>query len=218
MLERYSRQAGILPPDRLRDMAITVAGVGAVGRQLVLQLASSGAHNLTFYDHDTIEEGNLGPQGWAQDQVGTLKVHSLHRSIQVQGYCTDTVNARPCRAPIVSYSPAPEVFFCCVDGIDARRRLFEAHANDSCLFFDSRVGGESVQILSCCDSESREYYSSTLFSPEEAFSGSCTTRMSINMANITAGLLVQQLSRHMRDIPPEKHVMFNLLSMELWHR
>ena len=42
MKERYSRQQDIVPPDRLAICKATVVGVGAIGRQVALQLTAMG--------------------------------------------------------------------------------------------------------------------------------------------------------------------------------
>jgi len=42
--ERYSRQADIVPMEVLEECKITVIGVGAIGRQVALQLTAMGAN------------------------------------------------------------------------------------------------------------------------------------------------------------------------------
>ena len=40
--ERFSRQADIVPRDRILDCKATVIGVGAIGRQVAIQLTAIG--------------------------------------------------------------------------------------------------------------------------------------------------------------------------------
>ena len=40
--ERYSRQADIVPRERILDCKATIIGVGAIGRQVALQLTAIG--------------------------------------------------------------------------------------------------------------------------------------------------------------------------------
>ena len=40
--ERFSRQRDIVPPERIADCKATVIGVGAIGRQVALQLSAMG--------------------------------------------------------------------------------------------------------------------------------------------------------------------------------
>jgi sulfur carrier protein ThiS adenylyltransferase len=41
-----------------------VIGVGAIGRQVALQLAALGVPDLSLYDPDTVAVENLAPQGY----------------------------------------------------------------------------------------------------------------------------------------------------------
>ena len=58
--ERYSRQKDIVPADRLADCKATVIGVGAIGRQVAIQLTAMGISWLQLIDFDTVEISNLG--------------------------------------------------------------------------------------------------------------------------------------------------------------
>ena len=53
--ERYSRQADIVPRDRILDCKATVIGVGAIGRQVAIQLTAIGLPVLQLIDFDTVE-------------------------------------------------------------------------------------------------------------------------------------------------------------------
>jgi len=216
---QYQRQAGLLPPDILWNLPIAVAGVGAVGRQVVLQLCSAGARNLAFYDHDTVEESNIGPQGWRRDDIGVPKVEALLGDIERQQLFPASDGATTAkglhrRFPTESYEHP--IVFCCVDNINTRGQLFRTSTYN--LFLDSRVAGDTVHVLSVSDPDSRDYYESTLFDREEAFQATCTTRMSIHIANIAAGLLVQQFSKWLRELPTDRHTVFNLLAMESYSK
>src|SRR5205807_10631311 len=72
--DRDVRQRALVPPERLAACHALVIGVGAVGRQVALQLAAVGAPCLTLFDHDTVAEENLAPQGYRPDQLGQAKV------------------------------------------------------------------------------------------------------------------------------------------------
>ena len=54
--ERYCRQKDIVPPDRLAECKATVVGVGAIGRQVALQLAAMGVPWLKLVDFDIVDE------------------------------------------------------------------------------------------------------------------------------------------------------------------
>ena len=203
----------MLPPDRLTALPICIAGVGAVGRQVALQLAAAGARNICMYDHDYIEEVNLGPQGWKPRDLGRPKVYALQEELADFHGTPVGFTAFQRRLPVELAHPN-EVLFCCVDGIETRGRIFAAHCGRAPLFLDSRVAADVVHILSACDADQYAYYPTTLFSDSDAFRGTCTTKMSIHIANIAAGLLIQQLSKWLRNKPLDRHVVFNFLAME----
>ena len=57
--ERYSRQHDIVPAERLAACKASVIGVGAIGRQVALQLVAMGISWLQLIDHDKVEWSNL---------------------------------------------------------------------------------------------------------------------------------------------------------------
>jgi len=71
--ERYSRQRDIVPPERIAACKATVIGVGAIGRQVALQLTAMGIPWLQLVDHDHVETSNLASQGYREEDLGKLK-------------------------------------------------------------------------------------------------------------------------------------------------
>jgi len=74
--ERYSRQRDIVPPERIASCKATIIGVGAIGRQVALQLAAIGISWMQLVDHDTVEISNLASQGYLEGDMGQLKVNA----------------------------------------------------------------------------------------------------------------------------------------------
>jgi hypothetical protein len=71
--DRDLRQRDLVPPGKLACCAALVVGVGAVGRQVALQLTAMGIMNLTLVDFDTVDVVNLAPQGYAPEDLGNPK-------------------------------------------------------------------------------------------------------------------------------------------------
>ena len=67
---RFIRQQELVPRDALAPLKITVIGIGAIGRQATLQLASIGAARLTLIDFDIVEESNIASQGYLEADLG----------------------------------------------------------------------------------------------------------------------------------------------------
>ena len=72
--ERYSRQADIVPRERIMNCIATVIGVGAIGRQVALQLTAIGVPHLQLIDFDHVEISNLTTQGYLQKDLKRPKV------------------------------------------------------------------------------------------------------------------------------------------------
>ena len=72
--ERYSRQIDIVPCERIMDCKATVIGVGAIGRQVAIQLTAIGVPVLQLVDFDHVEISNLASQGYLQKDLKRPKV------------------------------------------------------------------------------------------------------------------------------------------------
>ena len=68
--DRYRRQSTIVPEALLRKHPVMVVGVGAIGRQVALQLTVMGVTRLTMIDPDRVEPVNLGAQGFREEDLG----------------------------------------------------------------------------------------------------------------------------------------------------
>lgn len=51
--DRFQRQSGLIPSERLSQLTATVIGVGAISRQVALQLAAIGTPQIQLIDFDT---------------------------------------------------------------------------------------------------------------------------------------------------------------------
>ncbi len=210
--ERYSRQQDIVPPERLADCKATVIGVGAIGRQVAMQLTAMGIPWLQLVDFDQIEPSNLASQGYLQDDLGRQKVtatgdmcHQVNHSLEIH-----EVNDRFKRSMEIG-----NILFCAVDKIDTRRQIWNEVKDKVTFFTDGRMSAEVLRVLSVSDSDSYEHYPTTLFNAEEAYVGPCTAKTTIYCANIAAGMMISQFTKYLRHLPVDADVQVNLLSMEL---
>jgi hypothetical protein len=76
---RDLRQRQIIPPECLARCHGLVVGVGAIGRQVVLQLAAVGIPALDHIDFDRVGEENLASQAYWPEDLGQLKVEATAR-------------------------------------------------------------------------------------------------------------------------------------------
>jgi len=210
--ERYSRQRDIVPPERIADCKATVIGVGAIGRQVALQLSAMGIPWLQLIDHDTVEWSNLASQGYLEGDMGKSKVNAtlelcwrINAATQIQA-----VPERFRRSMEIG-----NIVFCCVDRIDVRRLIWEAVKDRVNLFCDGRMSAEVLRVLTACDFESRKHYPTTLFNSDEAFVGPCTAKTTIYCANIAAGFMLAQFTKYLRLLPVDPDIQVNLLASEI---
>ncbi len=186
--------------------------VGAIGRQVALQLAAMGVPWLQLIDPDTVEPVNLACQGYLEDDLGRSKVSATGDLCQQlrHGLAVEELPQRFRRSMAVG-----NVLFCAVDSIETRRLIWEAVKDRIGFFADGRMAAQVLRVLVACDPHSREHYPTTLFANNEAYTGSCTARSTIFCANIAAGFMVAQFACWLRRLPIDAELTVNLLASEL---
>jgi sulfur carrier protein ThiS adenylyltransferase len=210
--ERYSRQKDIVPPERIAACKATIIGVGAIGRQVALQLTAMGLPWLQLVDFDIVETSNLASQGYLEEDLGTLKVEAT------AAQCKHVNSGIEIISVAERFRRSMEVgntVFDCVDKIDVRRLIWEAVKNTASFYVDGRMSAEVLRVLTACDGQSRQHYPTTLFRTEEAFVGTCTAKTTIYCANIAAGVMIAQFTKYLRQLPVEADLQLNLLASEL---
>lgn len=210
--DRFVRQQALVPRERLRETHVSVIGVGAIGRQVALQLGALGVQHLQLIDHDRVEAVNVTSQGYLASDIGSPKVEAtaaavrqIDPQIEIEGIF-DRFRPKHTLGTAV---------FCCVDSITSRSAIWRAAGRRAGFFTDGRMLGETMRILSVADAASRQHYPTTLFAQSEAQAGSCTSRSTIYTASIAAGLLMHQFTRWLRNLPVDHDASLNLLSGEL---
>jgi len=210
--ERYSRQRDIVPAERIADCRASVIGVGAIGRQVALQLTAIGIPWLQLIDHDKVEISNLATQGYSEMELGKLKVEATAQFCQ---WTDSSIEMHTLAERFRRSMEIGNVVFCAVDRIYTRRLIWEAVKDKVSFFTDGRMTAEVLRVLTACDLASRKHYPATLFNSEEAFQGPCTAKTTIYCANIAAGLMLAQFTKYLRQVPVDCDIQLNLLANEL---
>lgn len=211
-VDRFQRQAGLVPQEQLATVKPTVIGVGAVGRQVALQLASIGVRSLQIFDFDTVEATNITTQGYHRDELGQLKVEATGREVL---RIDDSIALSVVGDRFRPKFETGEAVFICVDSISAREAIWRSLKDKVNFWVDARMLGETIRVLTSQPRLESKAYESTLFAQSEAHAGTCTSRSTVYAANIAASLMVHQFTRWLRDIPTDNDVLLNLLSSEM---
>jgi sulfur carrier protein ThiS adenylyltransferase len=109
---------------------VSVIGVGAIGRQVALQLAALGAAKLQLVDFDKIEPTNVTTQGYLQADLGQAKVTATASAIRLIDPEIAVTLVEDRYRPQHTLGSA---VFCCVDSIDARGAIWRS-AGRRCRF------------------------------------------------------------------------------------
>ena len=210
--ERYSRQADIVPRERILDCKATVIGVGAIGRQVAIQLTAIGVPHLQLIDFDHVDTSNLATQGYMQKDLKRPKVDAAAEFVREMNHdlYVEVLLERFKRT-----TPIGNCVFCCVDSITTRRHIWDTVRDKVNFFCDGRMSAEVLRIITACDEKGRLHYPQTLFTAAEAHTGPCTAKTTIYCANIAAGLMLTQFTKYLRLLPVDADVQLSLLASEL---
>jgi sulfur carrier protein ThiS adenylyltransferase len=208
---RFQRQDDLVPRDRIAAVRATVIGIGAIGRNVGVQLAAIGVPRIQLVDFDVVDATNVTTQGFTAADIGMTKVlatltaiRQIDSTIQVE-----TVEDR--------YRPKLDIgdaVFCCVDNIESRGAIWKSVQRHCRFWCDGRMLGEVMRVLAVADGQGRDHYPTTLFAQAEVQAGRCTARSTIYAATIAAGMMVHQFTRWLRGIPVDRDTSLSLLAGE----
>jgi sulfur carrier protein ThiS adenylyltransferase len=222
LADRDIRQRDLVPPLKLASCRAVVIGVGAIGRQVALQLATVGIGKMDLIDFDRAGVENLAPQGYFESDVGKLKVEAtaatcqmINPAVQVTQHPERFRRSSPKTLAVFTDPASQPVVFCCVDSIATRQLIWEAVCPVAAFFVDGRMSAEAIRVLAVGRPALDVYYATTLFASEQAYAGSCTAKSTVYTASIAAGLMLGQFTRWLRQMPVERDLHLNLLSCEL---
>jgi sulfur carrier protein ThiS adenylyltransferase len=220
--QRGSRYKDLLPLGKLQKADCYVVGVGAIGRQVALQLATMGCEEITVIDDGKVEAVNCGPQGYSAWDIDAYKVDVLDTMLaDVNPEATITaVNRQFGKETLTMMAcEGKAVVFCCVDSIVTRDEIFRKvlSSGTGVLFIDGRMAAEACRVISVDfkDKEAIEYYGKTIFKPEEAYEAPCTAKSTFYCATLAASLMVAQFTKWLRGFPLDRDFQVNILANEM---
>lgn len=217
LAKRCDRQKDLVPMDKLKTMQVVIVGVGAIGRQVALQLAAMGTPHITIIDFDTVEAVNLAPQGYMEADLGKAKVEATAAMMKQinSGLDLTIVNGRFRKSDAAQLSNERSMaVFCCVDSISTRKLIWEAIKPYAAFWADARMLKEVMRVFNSTLPITDEYYATTLFEENETQGGTCTAKSTIYTASIAAGMMIAPFTAYLRGIPTAQGLELNILTSE----
>lgn len=206
MAPRFDRLEPFIPRARVLEQSATVIGVGAVGRQVALQLVALGVPKLQLIDFAAVELTDVTSAGFLSEDVGCPKVDA------VGGLCH---RAEPqldletiCERFQASHAVGTSVF-CCVDSNADRALIWEA-VRARCRFWgDVRIEAETVRILAAGDESEHDRYRRTIAAPNEVVGIPRSVPLPY-LGTLGAALVIQQFVRRLQGKPLVTDASFDL--------
>ena len=165
---RFVRQQDLVPRERLASLQATVIGVGAIGRQVALQLAAIGVPQIQLIDFDTVDLTNITTQGYWADDIGQPKVQATEAAI---GRIDPAIRVETICDRYRSRQQIGEALFVAVDSIDARAAIWRSAGNRCRFWVDGRMLGEVIRVLAVADEDRPGALSHDALSPERGRTG-----------------------------------------------
>jgi sulfur carrier protein ThiS adenylyltransferase len=199
-LERFERQGELVPQEVIRESVPFIAGVGAIGRQVAMQLAAIGCPKLHVYDFDEVDTNNITTQMYRVEDIGKPKVEALADDINhYLGTEIEIVQHNQEFGVADMVGVDNPVTFCCVDTMHGRKDVAESCQQANVPFFvDGRMTGENIRIVTAVGDYER--YLDSLVDDGEVAEGRCTTHSTVFAANLAAGLMLFEYTLFLRGI------------------
>ena len=133
---------------KLGSFAITICGCGTNGSNLLETLARQGFSNLAVIDMDRVEEHNLGPQIFEEDDIGRLKVTAAqHRIFRAVGITVNTIDKQLQQGNIKKLLRGRDLVVDCFDNHVSRLLLQEHCRTHKIPLLHTGVAGNYGEVV-----------------------------------------------------------------------
>jgi len=214
--ERFSRQLGILDPDKLKSR-VTVIGAGGIGSWTVAILSRVGFDDITVYDNDIVSEVNLGYQFFRDKDIGRPKVEALKDVIKEFSNMDLKI-----KNELYKGGAYKELMICSVDSMDARINIWDKIKMKPQVrcYVDARMGGEVMRLYTVnpMDVDNIEEYEKELYPSEEAEQTDCSFKSIMYNVGTIASFIVNNAKKYLLNEKYDKEIFFDLKSMAMVRR
>lgn len=210
---------------------VFVGGVGSIGSYLCYLLARQNI-NIYAYDHDLVEEQNLGGQLYSDKDFGSSKIDALAKNIE--SLCEDAkcyfaqlkvdLDNEELREAL--YSDIQPYVFSCFDNMLARKHLFTAWVDkfkdvEDAIFIDGRMLAEQGQVFVVTKDRIGEY-EKYLYSDDEVAEAPCTFKYTTFCATMISSLMISSFNNYIgnkkvpvREVPFKIEYNLQLLKFDV---
>ena len=197
MPPRFDRQEELIPRARMLQESATVIGVGAVGRQVALQLVALGIPRLQLIDFATVTLADVIAEGFLSEDVGAPKVDAVgglcHRAEPLLDLQTLCERFRPSQV-------AGANVFCCLAAKTDRLPVWEPLCKHCRFWGDASRSAEAVRVLVAGDEGDHRSYRRILADSDGDAARPAAVPLAY-MGALAAALLMHQFVRYLRNQP-----------------
>jgi len=211
----YSQQNVLFDPMYARP--VNVLGAGSVSSYLspllvgymLKALVKEGCPSITVWDGDDVESHNVPIADFGIGDLATYKVHALAANIETQtGFKLDV------RPTMYAGEPLVGNVICCVDDMDARKRIWERvrggvdRPNPNVgIFLDTRVHRSLIEVFvfDPLDDRCAKEYAKYLYGRSEVMLPMCGTHGLPDIAMMTAAVAMRLLREAWTGVRKSRH-------------
>lgn len=209
----FHRQLGILSPQDLEDVSVTVIGVGGIGSPTALALSKMGVEKITIYDDDTVEDHNLPNQMYRISDIGKSKVEAT------RDICRD-FSGNGLMVAVPERFGERTATGIVVSGVDSMKSRYDIWKQIKYnihvpLYIDARMGAEVciIHTVKPIDPDDVRWYESTLFPDEKSSEEKCTEKAIIYNTFVISGLIASQIKKYARAQPFAREIVMDLKTL-----
>lgn len=176
----------------LSPTGIIIGGQGGIGSWLSLLLSritKGHVTNIHCYDHDRVEEQNIGGQLFSSRDIGSRKAIAISSFVNTYG-----VNRIfPICAKYDENSDGASVMFSCFDNMEARKIMFnkwKENGYENKLFVDGRLLAEDYEIYFVTPDNAARY-EETLFDDADIPEAPCSAKQTSHYAASIAADMIK---------------------------
>lgn len=201
----YKRQISIFDPEQFENTTITIAGLGNIGSHSALAIARMGLKHFQIWDFDKVEAHNLSSQAYDLDDMSGNKIAACSRKMHL---INPVVHVDIHGEPFTGDKMVGQILISAVDSMEIRREI-ASKLPDDVFVIDGRMGGGQIEVWSQLSQD----WGKTL--TKDGDTDPCGARYISYTSYIIAGLIANQVKRHLLKERIAKKILFHTNTLEI---